>query len=146
MITYHKGDVLLAPQDLIAHGCNCAGGFGAGVALAIARKYPQVKQAYLKKFHSEGWKPGDIQQVLIGPNQAILNLGTQKHYLPRGVDLFEYEAFKSICKRLKQHCLDHKKTLAMPKIGSALAGGDWKRILLIIETELADVEVHIYEL
>lgn len=147
MIHFHKGDVLQSDCEIIAHGCNCAGGFGAGVALAIARKYPKVRGEYFKKFHSlEKWSPGDIQIVPVSDKQSIANCGTQKHYLPRGQDHFEYEAFVGICRELRDHCLTHNKRLAMPKIGSALAGGNWKKILKIIETELKDVEVHIFEL
>lgn len=141
-----KGDLFLTDFEVIAHGCNCAGGFGAGVAGVIAKKYPHVKREYLKKFYSQGWSPGDVQLVPINNTQVIANCGTQKHYLPRGKDLFEYEAFREVCKVLKKHCLEKNARLAMPKIGAGLAGGSWSKILKIMEEELDGVVVRIYEL
>ena len=43
MIRYEKGDVLTTNDDIIIHGCNSAGVMGAGVALAIKRKYPKAE-------------------------------------------------------------------------------------------------------
>jgi len=48
-ISYVVGDVT-QPQGeglkIVAHVCNDANGFGAGVAGAIARRWPEVKGAY----------------------------------------------------------------------------------------------------
>ena len=146
MIEFVKGDIFTTDFEVIAHGCNCAGGFGAGIAAVIARIHPNARSEYLKKFKKEGWTPGQVQMVAIGNNKFIANCGTQKHYLPRGRDLFEYEAFKDVCKTLKKHCLEKNLRLALPKIGAGLAGGDWNRILKIMEEELDGVVVRIYEL
>lgn len=141
-----KGDLFSTDFEVIAHGCNCAGGFGAGVAAVIAKKYPHVKREFLKKHYSVGWKPGDVQLVPVGDKQVIANCGTQKHYLPRGKDLFEYEAFRIVCRQLKEHCLRTNSRLAFPKIGAGLAGGNWERILKVMEEELEGVTVRVYEL
>lgn len=37
------------------------------------------------------------------------------------------------------------KTIAMPKIGSGLGGGDWNTIAQIINTEIQDLKVKVYE-
>lgn len=146
MIEIVKGDLFSTDFEVIAHGCNCAGGFGAGVAKVIANKYPHVRKEYLKKFYSVGWKPGDVQLVSLNEKQSIANCGTQKHYLPRNKDLFEYEAFETVCRQLRDHCLKNNLRLALPKIGAGLAGGNWDRILAIMEKELEGVTVRVYEL
>ena len=40
---YKIEDITKATEQVIAHGCNCQGRMGAGVAKAIARKWPKVK-------------------------------------------------------------------------------------------------------
>ncbi len=56
MLQYKKGDVT-KPQGsgpkVIPHCCNDVGRFGAGVALAIAKKWPQVKDLYLAWYRSD---------------------------------------------------------------------------------------------
>lgn len=50
MLTYLKADITkLKPKDkpiVICHGANCYGVMGAGVALAIARKWPRIEESY----------------------------------------------------------------------------------------------------
>lgn len=38
------------------------------------------------------------------------------------------------------------KTVALPKIGCGLAGGDWEKVSKIIKTTLKDVKVKVYYL
>ena len=45
-----KGDLLNETTGLIAHGVNCQGVMGKGIALAIKKKYPQVFIDYKQYF------------------------------------------------------------------------------------------------
>ena len=47
MIHYVKGDVLESREQIVAHGVNCTGHFGSGVAGAIKRKKPYIREQYL---------------------------------------------------------------------------------------------------
>lgn len=144
MIRIIKENVMNFKEDIMAHGCNCVGGFGAGVALAVAKMHPEVKAAYLSRHRQKPWTIGEVQVVKLQNDKHIANVMTQKNYLPRGVDLFEYDAFRSICKELKQLCVKNSWSLAFPKIGAGLAGGDWSRIYKIMEEELVDIDVCVY--
>ena len=43
MIHYAKGDLFDTDHQIIAHGCNCRGGYGAGIAGQMAKKYPKAR-------------------------------------------------------------------------------------------------------
>lgn len=146
MIKYVKGNVLKSGCNIIMHGVNCQNGFGSGVALAIAKQYPKAKHYYHEKFAETGWKLGDVQIVPQWDGVLIANCATQDHYLPRGVCHFDYDAMKKCMEDVLDFAEYEHATIAMPKIGSHLAGGDWDRIEKIINNVVGDTEVLVYVL
>jgi len=149
MITTKQGDLLQASEDAIGHGCNSMKTMGAGVAAALRKKWPAVYQADVEfdDFHEEE-KIGHFSTIKVDGKQ-VYNIYTQVGYKPRTQDHFEYDGFRDglaeVFKDMKSHGL---KTLALPKIGAGLAGGDWTRIEQTIRevSDLAGVDVTIYEL
>ena len=57
MISYHKGDLLKSGCAIICHQVNLQGVMGGGLALSIARKYPNVNKVY------EDYKPKKLGEV-----------------------------------------------------------------------------------
>lgn len=145
MVKYKKGDLLNADEFVIAHGCNCVGGFGSGVAGQIAQKWPDVRSAYLRQHNSYGWKLGQVQYVDIG-DHIITNCGTQQKYVPRGICHADYGAIQNCMVKIKTYCKSHGFSLAIPKIGAGLAGGDWNEIEDILTEVFHDYDVTVYEL
>jgi O-acetyl-ADP-ribose deacetylase (regulator of RNase III) len=145
MIKYKKSDLLQATEDIIAHGCNCVGGFGSGVAGQIAQKWPEVRNAYLKQHNSHGWQLGFVQYVDVD-NKIIANCGTQKEYYPRGVCHADYDAIKTVMEELKKYAECYSLSVAIPKIGAGLAGGNWDTIEGIVQEAFGDYPVTVYEL
>jgi len=143
MIKYIRGDIFKTDLNIIAHGCNCSGGFNSGVAFQIAQKYPEVRTAYLNKFKKEGWKLGDIQ-IVQTQNKTIINCGTQQFYGKDGKKYVSYEAIESVMIKLLDYSLKTNQTIAIPKIGAGLAGGDWEVIESIINKVFKDVEIVVY--
>ncbi len=149
MINYKKGDLLEASEDCIAHGANCRKTMGSGVAKALRAKWPEV---YAADYDFNDFKGrdriGSFSTVKVDGKQ-VYNIYTQVDYLPRNMDHFQYEGFKiglaKVFLDMKAHGL---KTLALPKIGAGLAGGDWTKIEAIIKevSDAAGVDVTIYEL
>lgn len=43
MIEYVNGDIFKGKDDVIVHGCNCFCNMGAGIALQVAKYYPEAK-------------------------------------------------------------------------------------------------------
>lgn len=148
MVRYVTGDVLSSDAFVIAHGVNCKGAFGAGVAYHVARKHPHVKEAYFTKNASEGWKLGDVQFVPItftlSSTQVIANCATQDRYGGPGVHL-NYDALETCMQKVKEFA--DGRPVALPRIGAGLAGGDWNRIEAIINRVFGDeADVTVFEL
>lgn len=145
-IIYVKGDVTKAKEDVIAHGVNCKGAMGSGVALALLKRWSAVREQYMVKHQSEGWRLGDIQFVEVSGGKVVANCATQKSYLPRGKLHADYEAIQKVMDQLAFYCAYNNKTLAIPKIGAGLAGGDWKIIKKIINSSFPNRPVYVYHL
>lgn len=145
MIKYIKNDLFKSDATLLAHGCNCKGGFGSGVAAGMAKNYPESKNQYLSKHNTEGWKLGDVQFVL-SDNKIIANCATQNNFLPRGKRHVDYNAVKVCMTKVKDFARLHGLTIGIPKIGAGLAGGDWELIEDILEDVFEDYDVTVYVL
>lgn len=144
MITYIKGDVLKSGCTFVAHGVNCQGGFGSGVAGQIKATYPNVAQAYLRKFNRNGWKLGEIQVVPTPKGPTIINCATQDSYGMSDAVHADYKAIRTVMTKLYRLIKGTDSTLAMPKIGAGLAGGNWKTIEKIINDCFPDITVYVY--
>jgi O-acetyl-ADP-ribose deacetylase (regulator of RNase III) len=139
-IIYVKGDVTAAKEDVIAHGVNCKSVMGSGVALALLKKWPRVRKDYLK----QKWVLGYVQYVPVEEDKYVANCATQFEYWPRDKVHADYGAIEQCMKNLHGTCTWNKYSLAMPKIGAGLAGGDWNRIEKIINDVFHDMEVKVY--
>jgi len=128
-IKFITGDLSTSPDPVIAHGCNCKGGFGSGVAGVIAKKWPKARTEYKKVY-----KPtmlGNIQTVKCG-DKVIVNMFTQLTYGRYGKHV-DYEAVESCMIKLRTFAeLELHNAISIPRIGSGLAGGDWRVIEKII--------------
>jgi O-acetyl-ADP-ribose deacetylase (regulator of RNase III) len=151
-ISYVDGNVFDSDADVIAHGVNCMGAFGAGVAKQIRNRYPEVYRAYITKHTFEGWKLGDCQIVTLEDNsRQVANLATQFGYgYKRGQKvLVSYDALRYSIRSLFKYCANNNLSLAMPQIGAGLAGGDWNTIKGILEEEARaypNLDVTVYSL
>jgi O-acetyl-ADP-ribose deacetylase (regulator of RNase III) len=146
MIKYVQGDLLESSERVIAHGCNCRGGFGSGFAKAVAAKFPQVKERYINRFNSEGFDLGELQLVEVGDSsgRVFANCTTQDRY--GKPDEGPYVSYPAIRKVIQQLVKTFPQGFAIPKIGAGLAGGNWDIISKIIEEESGQVEVRVYTL
>jgi hypothetical protein len=147
---------------IIPHCCNDRGVMGAGVALALKRKWPPVESYYhhaLRELKNNGEELlGTLSSYLIsdnvvGPNQEnprvqaiVFNMigqhNTRDSYNPKPV---KYWALAQAMMSIKTYCLNIKETwdwypdwdatpvIHTPKFGSDLAGGDWNIILELIK-------------
>ena len=134
MLKKIKGDLLdMADRgefDYIVHGCNCFNAMGAGIARQIADRYPNVQEADLKTARGSIMKLGNFTYGY-SSTCAIINAYTQYGTSADGSDVFEYEAFALVLKKILHEF--GGKRYGLPYIGMGLAGGDRKVILSIIE-------------
>ncbi len=127
-----QGDLFaaLVPGDSLAHGANCQGMMGAGVAAPIGRNYPLNFNVY--KFLCDAGKfvPGDCLVVPDGEH-IVFNLATQ--YYP-GPDA-HYDYIRHAAFRMYWEAANRKIGLIKTvKMGAGIGGLDWERVKEILES------------
>lgn len=136
---YVKGDIVELAEsgryDVVIHGCNCMCVMGAGVAKALSTKWPDVKSVDKHTVKGDENKLGNFTYVCTPENLIIVNLYTQYRYGRRGV-FVDYDAIQEGFRKVRSLFGEDKKYL-YPQIGAGLAGGDWKLIEGIIESEFS---------
>lgn len=139
-----KGNLIdMAEQgqfNIIVHGCNCQNTMGSGIAKELRARYPGVYEADTlagKTWQTPVAKLGNFSTYATVGKQGnpfvVINAYTQLHYLPRGVDHFEYESFYVILRKL-EHIVKDNVSIGFPYIGMGLAGGNSAVILDMLET------------
>jgi len=147
MIKYIKGNLLESEANIICHVANCFHTMGGGIALQIAKKYPEALEADKKTPCGDKGKLGEISVAQTKDKKFIINIygqytiGTGRH--------LNYEAFYKGLETIRQK-MDalfadpaKMKKLKLKKIvvgfpyaiGCALAGGSWT----IVHTMIRDM-------
>lgn len=151
-IEYTKGDLLQAPERIIAHGCNAQGVMNSGVAKAVREKYPNAFTVYKTTYdwwnHAQnGLVLGMVIPALCG-DKIIANMITQHDYgRDPNIRYVNYDACRtgfSALQMLARHY--NEKVVAIPKIGAGLGNGDWNVIEAIIKERCNEINVKVYEL
>jgi len=76
VITYRDGDLFTSGLPAIAHGVNCRGVMGAGIAAQFRQRWPDMYEAYRRYCASGLLAPGDVFSWW-PPQGIIFNLATQ---------------------------------------------------------------------
>lgn len=151
MIKFIIGDVFESDADVICHQVNCLGIMGGGIALTIRKKFPDVYVAY--KNHCDGLGLEDMRSLLgtvlyvptttlKGKDLIIANVFAQLD-IGCGVRT-NYEAIEAGFRDIKKTYSGTNKTVAIPYgIGCGLAGGDWDRVIAIINDVFDDDSVDV---
>ena len=133
-----KGDLLKANVDVICHQVNLQGYMGGGLALAIARNFPDVKETYINFRHKK------LGEVCFAKTDkfVIANCFSQK----RNFDT-HYEALEQCVRTVKGYMdANGLKTIAIPyKYGCGIANGNWSIVLSIFESMFDNLTVYIKE-
>ena len=168
MIHYIIGDATSPVMDgdlrVMAHIVNDVGKWGKGFSGALSKRWPDAEEYYRKqyKFSRERFKLGEVQWCFLAHEEgmAICNLIAQHDVR----SLFDhkpirYDALDVALDKMAQGARalagDPKKktksdlktiTFHMPRIGTGLAGGTWDRVEPLIEEQLWDFDVYVYDL
>lgn len=125
MLTYKRGDLLDATEDIICHQCNTEGIFGGGLALQIKSIYPECEDV-VKDF-AENIVNGNVvgEYYLYETDKyTIASCFSQNSDFTTN-----YEALKVIFNRLLQYCQDNGLSIAIPYMyGCGIASGDWLEV------------------
>lgn len=148
IVETRKGDLLDAFKNgdvqVIVHGCNCFRSFGAGIAKSIKERYLAAYEADLQTSHGDKNKLGTYSYAILN-DKLIINAYTQYAYGRNKVNA-DYNAIRSVFKKLEIDYGTSNKTFGIPLIGAGLAGGDWSIIKTIINEEAPSLNIILYVL
>ena len=121
-----------------AHGCNCQGSMGAGVARSIQAQYPEMYEEYRGRCKAEPrrFNLGDCWLWKADERPWIFNLGTQEGYWRSRAS---YEAIEAALKEMRRQAdAEGIASIAMPRIGVGYGGLSWKKVRAIVEAVFSD--------
>jgi O-acetyl-ADP-ribose deacetylase (regulator of RNase III) len=132
--------------EALAHGCNCAGSMGAGIAVGFKQRYPEMFEEYKARCKSRppAFTLGDVFFWREEGKPAVFNLGTQ----PRPGRGATYHAVEAALRALRATADAEKvASVAMPRIAAGYGGLSWKKVRALIEAVFADWPgtVYVYE-
>ena len=112
-----------------AHGCNCAGAMGKGIAVQFKNMYPDMYKQYKILCKQGDFVLGDVFEYQYG-NGYIFNLGTQKTWRTKA-ELNAVE--KSLNNMLNMASELEVTKIALPKIAAGLGGLNWEDVKTTID-------------
>ena len=142
------GDMLEIKQGILVHQVNCQGVMGAGIAKAIADKWPFVKEAYTAvcRKHGRGML-GRVHVITIDNGLYVANLFGQDRY---GRDK-RYTNYMALHKGLRSLANWRSVTEGMSndpirayfphKMSCSNAGGDWYLVYKKIKNMFSDATI-----
>lgn len=159
MITYLDGDATIPTGEgprILAHVCNDRGGWGKGFVLELSKRHPQPEAWYRHWFKAaEGggrFHLGAVQFVPIRLSKEplvtvfwVANMIAQCGYSGAGRTALKYDALEECLGKVAEFGREHGASVHMPRIGTGLAGGDWRKIGPIVERALSGLEVFVYK-
>lgn len=139
MITYITHDVTATTRGVVAHGCNCRGVMGSGVALAVRRRWNVAYQKYVEFVAAAtAHAPtssllGQAQIINVGhpildePNSLFVsNMFTQDAFGNDGKRYANPDAIRKSLTDTIAFCRGTNLPLFIPRIGCGLGGLDWE--------------------
>lgn len=147
-VEYVSGDLFANrfEAESLAHGCNCAGSMGAGVAVGFRERYPEMYEEYRRRCKAKPptFTLGGVFFWRDTDKPAVFNLGTQ----PRPARGATYEAVEAALKAMRETADAEKITsIAMPRIAAGYGGLSWKKVRALVDAAFADWPgtVYVYE-
>ena len=121
-----------------AHGCNCQGSMGAGIAKTFRARYPEMYEEYRRRCKAEPrqFNLGDCWLWKADDQPWVFNLGTQESYWRSRAS---YEAIETALREMRRQAgAEGITSIAMPRIGVGYGGLSWKKVRAIVETGFGD--------
>ena len=136
LLDIQYGAILLRRRFAIAHQVNCMGVMGAGLALQIRDRWPEVYRKYRKYCNPEAGdnqlRLGSVQILKVGDNLFVANLAGQYNY-GCGQQHTDYDALRTCLTKLSSWAASASLPVYLPyKMGCNLGGGDWETVSQII--------------
>lgn len=158
MLHYVNGDLLKSDCTVVMHQANCMSIMGAGIAKAIAEKYPNAQKVDKKTKYSPEFKYGKFTYSVEENGVTVVNLYGQYNLgkfksdeekiqrmkmLRAAINYFLYSAVSGIGTNV------NLEKIGVPyNLGCGIAGGDWNVVTNILKeaSETHGVDIFIYKL
>ena len=122
----------------LAHGCNCQGSMGAGVARTFRARYPAMFEEYRRRCKSapRQFNLGDCWLWRADDQPWVFNLGTQEGIWRARAS---YDAIEAALRAMRQQADAEAITrVAIPRIGVGYGGLSWRKVRAIVEAVFHD--------
>ena len=122
----------------LAHGCNCQGSMGAGIATGFRDRYPQMYEEYRRRCKAQPrrFNLGEAWLWKADGQPWVFNLGTQDGVWRARAS---YEAIEAALGSMRQQAdREDIPPLALPRVGAGHGGLSWRKVRAIIEKVFAD--------
>lgn len=121
-----------------AHGCNCQGSMGAGIAVGFRERYPEMYEQYRARCKAKPrqFNLGDVWLWKADERPWVFNLGTQERVWRARAS---YEAIETAVGRMRELAdTEGVTSIAIPRIGVGYGGLSWKKVRAIVERVFGD--------
>ena len=140
MIEYKTGDLFLEEADALVNSVNCVGVMGRGIALQFKRTFPDNFKAYADACKRSEVHPGRMfvyETGQLAPPRYIINFPTKRHW--RGKSRMEdiTAGLSALAQEIRERRI---RSVALPALGSALGGLEWRSVRAGIEAALRDID------
>jgi O-acetyl-ADP-ribose deacetylase (regulator of RNase III) len=135
---FTKGDIFAAEGiTAYAHGCNCAGGMGAGIAIEFKRRWPAMFDEYAARCTAGRFRLGDVF-VWTADGTTVFNLATQEHWKKKAQLPALAASLRKMIELATHAGITH---IGLPRIGAGLGGLDWMRVKRVLNEVGAETKV-----
>jgi O-acetyl-ADP-ribose deacetylase (regulator of RNase III) len=122
----------------LAHGCNCQGSMGAGIATGFRDRYPEMFAEYRRRCQAEPrqFNLGDAFLWKEDGKPWVFNLGTQEGIWRARAS---YEAIEAALTSMRgQADREGVTSVALPRVGAGHGGLSWNKVRAVIDKVFAD--------
>src|SRR5215207_5254535 len=138
-IEFVTGDLFVnrVEAEAFAHGCNCAGSMGAGIAVGFKQRYPAMFEEFRRRCKAKPpeFALGDVFLWQEKGKPAVFNLGTQ----PRPGRGATYPVVEAALRVLRSAADEAGiRSIATPRIAASYGGLSWKKVKAQIEAAFGD--------
>ncbi|MEV1010449.1 macro domain-containing protein [Streptomyces sp. NPDC049881] len=130
--------VTLADADALAHGVNCAGAMGRGIAVAFRDRWPAMYEDYRAACRDGRLVPGAVLPWRAPDGLWVYNLGTQKHWRSPA----RLPDVRAAVTAMVAHAAGHGvRRIALPRVAAGLGGLPWADVRAALHEESATTPV-----
>ena len=143
---YVSGDLFDNAHDAqaFAHGCNCQGSMGAGIARRFRELYPDMYEEYHRRCKAKPrrFNLGDAWLWKDDEKPWVFNLATQEGVWRARAS---YQAIEAALTSMREQAdREGDRSIAIPRIGAGHGGLSWKKVRAIIEQVFGDWPGRLY--